>query len=98
MVTEIAELTVHSTLADAFPAAFTEAVTHLAGAKGFLGAQLNRGIESPERFVLTVQWNTLADHTEGFRTSEAFTKWRALVGPYFAEAPRVEHLELAATA
>jgi hypothetical protein len=39
-------------------------------------------------------WDTLEDHTVGFRQSEAFTQWRAIVGPFFAVPPVVEHFEL----
>jgi hypothetical protein len=30
----------------------------------------------------------------GFRGSELFPQWRAIVGPFFAEPPRVEHYHL----
>ena len=48
----------------------------------------------PERYVLQIFWQTLEDHTVGFRQSSAFTEWRALVGPFFAAPPQVEHFEL----
>jgi heme-degrading monooxygenase HmoA len=58
---------------------------------GFISARLARGIEQPDTFLLLVEWETLEDHTEGFRGSELFTRWRELLGPCFAEAPAVEH-------
>ncbi len=94
MVTEIAEITVSSESAEEFPAAFELASTYLSQAAGFRGAQLTRSIETPSRFILMVQWETMADHTEGFRRSPAFDQWRAVVGPFFAEPPRVEHVEV----
>jgi len=57
---------------------------------------LNRGMESPERYILQVFWATLEDHTLGFRQSPAFVQWLALVGPFFASAPVVEHFDLIA--
>lgn len=98
MVIEIAEFIVHTDAAPGFPAAFAEASVHLAGAVGFRGAQLTNSIESPQRFVLMVQWDELTDHTEGFRGSPAFTQWRELVGPFFAQPPTVEHVEVVGTA
>ncbi len=92
MVTEIADITVRAESAEDFPAAFQRAATHLSGAAGFRGAQLIRGIESPQHFLLMVQWENLADHTEGFRHSPAFAQWREIVGPHFAEPPTVEHM------
>ncbi|MDE2275908.1 MAG: antibiotic biosynthesis monooxygenase [Burkholderiales bacterium] len=63
-------------------------------APGFQGAKVNRGVESPERYVLQILWATLEDHTVGFRQGPLFAQWRALVGPYFAAPPVVEHFEL----
>lgn len=80
-------------------AAFEEAIrrglqTVLSQAKGFQGYKVNKGIENSERYLLQVFWDTLEDHTIGFRESEAFAQWRAIVGPYFAVAPVVEHFDL----
>jgi heme-degrading monooxygenase HmoA len=81
-------------------AAFEEAVarglsTVIAQAKGYRGAKVNRGIESAERYVLQIFWDTLEDHTIGFRESPLFAEWRAIVGPFFAAPPVVEHFSLA---
>ncbi len=80
-------------------AAFEEAIqrgldTVAAQAKGFKGAKVNRGIESPERYILQIFWDTLEDHTVGFRQGPLFPQWRAIVGPFFAVPPVVEHFEL----
>jgi len=80
-------------------AAFEEAIerglrTVISHAKGFAGFKVNRGMESPERYILQIFWDTLEDHTVGFRQSEAFAQWRAIVGPFFASPPVVEHFEL----
>ena len=90
MVTEIADITVHADSGDGVDAAFGRGVAHLAGAAGFGGARLNRSIETPERFVLLVEWDDVAAH-EGFRSSPAFAEWRAEMGPFFARPPVVEH-------
>ena len=63
-------------------------------AKGFRGFKVNRGIESAERYILQIFWDTLEDHTVGFRGSALFTQWRAIVGPFFAGPPTVEHFEM----
>jgi len=80
-------------------AAFDEAIqrglkTVLSKAKGFQGYEVNKGVESPERYVLMVMWDTLEDHTVGFRTGPLFAQWRAIVGPFFAQPPHVEHFTL----
>lgn len=82
-------------------AAFDQAIQHglntvIAKAKGFEGFKVNRGVESPERYVLQIFWTTLENHTVEFRESPAFAEWRAIVGPFFAQPPVVEHFELVA--
>ena len=82
-------------------AEFNEAIkrgveTVLAHAKGFSGYKVNHSIESPERYVLMIYWETLENHTVDFRGSPAFTNWRAIVGPFFAVPPVVEHFTLLA--
>ncbi len=47
-----------------------------------------------EAIELQIFWATLEDHTIGFRQSPAFADWRAIVGPFFASPPVVEHFEL----
>lgn len=80
-------------------AEFEEAIqrglsTVIAHAKGFRRAQVQRGIESTERYLLMIEWDTLEDHTVGFRNSPQFADWRAIVGPFFAAPPVVEHFAL----
>jgi len=82
-------------------AAFEEAIQHglhsiIAQAKGFEGFKVNRGIENPNRYILQIFWTQLEDHTVGFRESAAFAQWRAIVGPFFASPPVVEHFDLVA--
>ncbi len=67
-------------------------------AKGFLSFKINKGIESPERYLLMIYWETLENHTIDFRESPAFLQWRAIVGPFFAAAPVVEHFDLLSSA
>jgi heme-degrading monooxygenase HmoA len=82
-------------------ARFDEAIlrgitTVITKAKGFQGYRVNKGIESPERYILQIFWATLENHTVDFRGSPAFAEWRAIVGPFFAAPPHVEHFDLLA--
>ena len=74
-----------------FLAALEQAKLVLAQAAGFRGIQVHRGIERPSAFLLAITWETLEDHTVGFRGGELFAQWRAIIGPFFAEPPDVEH-------
>jgi heme-degrading monooxygenase HmoA len=82
-------------------AAFDEAIqrgveTVISQAQGYRGYKVNKGIESPERYVLMIFWDTLEDHTVHFRGGPLFPQWRAIVGPFFAAPPQVEHFTLLA--
>ncbi len=97
MVTEIADITVLAGSVADFPAAFERGVAHLGASPGFRSARLTRSVESPRRFVLLVEWESLEAHTQGFRSSPAFAAWRGEVGPHFDGAPVVEHLQEVST-
>jgi heme-degrading monooxygenase HmoA len=95
MILELADIRVHPGQQAAFEAALARgAESVVAQAQGYLGHTVHRGIESPERFLLQIRWETLEDHTVGFRGSPAFAEWRSIVGPFFACPPVVEHFDL----
>ena len=62
--------------------------------KGYISHQFQKCIEQENRYVLLIRWETLEDHTKGFRESELFKEWRLLIGPYFENTPFVQHDEL----
>lgn len=97
MILELADIRIHPGQNAAFEEAIQRGLrTVIGGAEGFQGYKVNKGIESPERYILQIFWDSLEDHTVGFRQSDAFTQWRAIVGPFFAGPPVVEHFDLVA--
>jgi len=97
MILEIADIRITPGRNAEFEAAVRRgAESVIAGAKGFRGYKVNRGVESPERYVLMVYWETLENHVVDFRNGPLFAQWRAIVGPFFAAPPVVEHFELVA--
>lgn len=95
MILELADIRIQPGQNAAFEAAIERGLqTVIAHAKGFQGFKVNKGIENPERYILQIFWATLEDHTVGFRESAAFAEWRAIVGPFFASPPVVEHFDL----
>ena len=95
MILEQADITIAPGKQAEFDAAIAHGVASvISQAKGFRGARVHKGIESPERYLLLIQWETLENHTVDFRESPAFQAWRAIVGPFFAKPPVVEHFEL----
>jgi heme-degrading monooxygenase HmoA len=97
MILEVADIRIAPGRNAHFDAAIRRGVESvIAKAKGFRGYQVHKGVESPERYLLTIRWDTLENHTVDFRESPAFAEWRAIVGPFFAQPPQVEHFELVA--
>jgi heme-degrading monooxygenase HmoA len=97
MILELVDIRIHAGQQIAFDQAIVQGLEEvIAHAKGFRGYKVNKSIESPERYVLMIFWENLENHTVDFRESEAFLNWRAIVGPFFAQAPIVEHFDLLA--
>ena len=95
MILELADIRIQPGQQAAFDEAIVRGVTSvIAQAKGFRGWKVEKGIESPERYVLQIFWETLEDHTVHFRGGPLFAQWRAIVGPFFAQPPVVEHFTL----
>ncbi|MBL8349412.1 MAG: antibiotic biosynthesis monooxygenase [Burkholderiaceae bacterium] len=97
MILEIADIRIQPGQNAAFEEAIQHALATVAvHARGMQGYSVTRGIESPERYVLQIVWATLEDHTVGFRQGPLFAQWRAIIGPFFAAPPSVEHFALVA--
>ncbi|MFT3664095.1 antibiotic biosynthesis monooxygenase family protein [Piscinibacter sp.] len=97
MILELADIRIQPGQQAAFEEAIVRGVTTvIAQAQGFRGWKVDKGIESPERYLLQIFWNTLEDHTVHFRGGPLFPQWRAIVGPFFAQPPVVEHFTLLA--
>src|ERR1700722_155511 len=91
MVLEHAVVSVRPGTAEDFEAAMHRARSVIAASHGFVSLKLQRGVETPDRYLLLVEWETLEDHMVGFRESDAFVAWRSLIGPYFESPPVVDH-------
>ena len=97
MILELADFAIHPDQNAAFEEAIQRGLASvISHAKGFEGFKVNRCIENPQRYMLQIFWTTLENHTVDFRESPAFTEWRAIVGPFFASPPVVQHFELVA--
>lgn len=95
MILEHVDIRIDPAQAPVFEAAIERgATTVIAQAKGFRGYKVNRSQESAGRYILMIYWDSVEDHMVGFRQSDAFTQWRAIVGPFFSQPPVMEHLEL----
>lgn len=95
MILELADLRIQPGKQADFDIAIQRGIDQvISKAKGFIDYKITRGIESPERYVLMIFWETLENHTVDFRESAAFQEWRNIVGSYFTSPPVVEHFNL----
>lgn len=78
---------------EAFESAFAEATRIIANMGGFQHMALSRCIERPNTYLLIVEWDRLEDHTEGFRRSAEYERWRELLHHFYEPFPVVEHFE-----
>ncbi len=98
MITEHALLEVIPGREDEFVATMDRAKAIIAASPGFISLRVERCVERPSRFLLLVLWETLEAHTEGFRDSDGYQEWRALLHHFYDPFPVVEHFETVATA
>jgi heme-degrading monooxygenase HmoA len=94
MFIERAEIPVKEGMEDAFAAAMAaKGTAMLAAAPGCSKVTVGRGVESPSKFILLLEWDSVESHTALTKTP-AFAEFGALVGPFFGGAPNMEHFEV----
>ena len=93
MILEVAILDVIPGEEARFQHDFGRAQSIISSMKGYIAHQLQRCIETPSRYILLVKWETLEDHTEGFRGSSQYREWKNLLHHYYDPFPEVEHYE-----
>ncbi|WP_017317499.1 antibiotic biosynthesis monooxygenase family protein [Mastigocladopsis repens] len=93
MILEVAMLNVRSGMESEFEAAFAKASPIIASMKGYISHELHRCMELSNRYLLLVRWQTLEDHTVGFRLSPEYQEWKRLLHHFYDPFPMVEHFE-----
>jgi heme-degrading monooxygenase HmoA len=91
MILEAAILNVRDGEATAFEEAFAQAQPIIESMPGYVSHQLQRCIETRNRYLLLVNWESLEDHTVGFRQSPEYQEWKRLLHQYYEPFPNVEH-------
>ena len=93
MILEVAVLNVKPGQSADFEAAFSAAQSIISSMNGYISHELQRCVENPDQYLLLVRWETLEDHTEGFRKSEPYLRWKELLHHFYSPFPTVEHYE-----
>ncbi len=91
MVLEVAFIDVVPGQEEMFAASYRLGHPILAGTPGCRSVRMTRGVESPSRFVLLVEWDSIEAHRENFRHTDRWVQWRKLIGGHFTHEPSVEH-------
>ena len=72
MILEVAILAVIESQTPAFELAFKEAEKIICSMQGYINHDLKKCIEKKNQYILLVNWETLEDHTIGFRQSPQY--------------------------
>ena len=91
MILETAILNVRPGQEAEFEIAMAKARALIVASPGCLAMEVRRCLETPNRYMLLVQWRTLEDHTIGFRQSAPYQEWRSLLHHFYDPPPQVEH-------
>ncbi len=70
---------------------FEKSQSIISSIDGYISHQLQRCVEKLNRYILLVNWETIEDHTIGFRESEKYQEWRKLLHHFYDPFPEVEH-------
>ena len=93
MILEVALLDVRPDMQPEFEQAFQEAQAIIGSMKGYVSHQLHKCLEKNNRYILLVNWDTLKDHTEGFRKSPEYQQWKNQLHRFYDPFPEVEHYQ-----
>ena len=97
MILEVATLDVRPGQEAAFESAFREASRIISSMHGYVSHELQRCVEKQNRYLLLVNWQTLEDHSVGFRQSAQYRQWKSLLHHFYDPFPTVEHYRQAAS-
>ncbi len=91
MILEVAILDVIIDKETEFEDAFEKVQAIISSMKGYQSHQLQKCVENSSRYILLVNWDSLEDHTVGFRESSQYQEWRKLLHHFYEPFPEVEH-------
>jgi heme-degrading monooxygenase HmoA len=93
MILEVAILNIIPDKETQFEKDFATAGQYIRAIKGYIKHSLSKCIEQPNKYILLVEWETLGNHTIGFRQSAEYLEWKKLLRYYYDPFPVVEHYE-----
>ncbi|MDA9125161.1 antibiotic biosynthesis monooxygenase [Flavobacteriaceae bacterium] len=91
MILEVAILNIKRGQSEAFEKAFSRAKNIISSMNGYINHQLKKCVEEKDKYILLVNWETIEDHEIGFRKSEDYQQWKALLHNFYQPFPTVQH-------
>ena len=92
-VLEVAILDIKQGKENEFEQTFLKVEEILSSKDGYMDHQLQRCLETSNRYILLVNWQKLEDHTVGFRQSDDYKKWREQLHHFYDPFPQVDHYQ-----
>lgn len=93
MIIEHVHLQIKPDQSQVFEEAFHRAKEIIAPMQGLNAVQLIKNIENEHAYILLIFWDRIEDHTEGFRKSEAYIKWKEILHLFYDPMPKVEYYQ-----
>ncbi|WP_347551754.1 antibiotic biosynthesis monooxygenase [Pseudalkalibacillus hwajinpoensis] len=93
MILEAVMLQVKQGMEKEYEEAFNKASEIILSMKGYISHELQRCMEVEGKYLLLVKWETLEDHTVGFRQSKEYQEWKKQLHHFYDPFPTVEHFE-----
>ncbi|MBD2566833.1 antibiotic biosynthesis monooxygenase family protein [Anabaena lutea] len=93
MILEAVMLNVKPGMESDFESTFKKAAAIISSMHGYLSHEIHKCIEVKGKYLLLVKWQTLEDHTVGFRGSAEYQEWKKLLHNFYEPFPTVEHFE-----
>ncbi|CAM3829568.1 antibiotic biosynthesis monooxygenase [Aeromicrobium ponti] len=93
MILEAVMLQVKPGIEEDYEEACREASKFISSMKGYISHELQRCMEVKGKYLLLVKWETLEDHTVGFRQSKEYQEWKKQLHHFYDPFPIVEHFE-----
>jgi len=95
VILELVDIRINPGMQAEFDAAIERAVrTVTSRAQGMRGWQVHKCVETPERYVMQIVWDSIEAHMVTYRQSPLSPEFRAIVEPFFAQPPEMKHFEL----
>jgi quinol monooxygenase YgiN len=94
VIVEYIRYTVPADQATAFEQAYDEAGTYLLASPNCLGYDVARCTDEPTSYIVRIHWDSATGHIDGFRRSQQFPPFFALVKPFFSAIAEMRHYDV----